>query len=257
MRRIRRSARGMLYRSPGAGPIPVIGFVVTWLLMGLASSVQAETYTLYTEELPPYVMRDGKQISGAGVDVVTELFRRAGYDFQVKVLPWKRAYLMGRTEENSCVFPVQRSQENEVLFQWVSPIFISHSAFYSLADASFRIRSLKDVENLTIGSYLGSGDAEYLEDQGFELELTSTNLSNMRKLALKRLDVWAVDTLTASYLIQHFGEVLLKKQLVYFTTLRALGCNLAVPEPVIAGLNNALKSMYADGTVDRILDGYR
>lgn len=122
------------------------------------------------------------------------LFERAGLDYEVRIVPWKRAYVAAQNDKDSCVFPVQRSQENEVLFQWVSPIVITHSAFFTAKGSSVDIRTLADADDLRIGSYIGSGDASYLQGQGCDVELTPNDVSNVKKLQSDRLDAWAADT---------------------------------------------------------------
>ena len=232
--------------------------VMLALVAGLTSGIlRAENITLFTEDLPPYSMEVDGRITGVTVDIVAELFRRSGYAFEVRMVPWQRAYLMARTEPASCAFPVQRSQENEALFHWVSPIVISRSAFYTLKDSPLRIRVLDDVRSVRIGTYRGSGVADYLVNQGFTLDLTTHDSQNLKKLALGRLDVWAADTLTANYLTRQLDLGPLQEQLVYFTVLRALACNLDTRAATIDSLNHTLRSMYADGAIDRIVEAYR
>lgn len=231
---------------------------VLLFLMACCGAVEAqEKFTLLTERLPPYsIMVDGV-VTGAGVDIVSELFRRANIPFDVFLLPWKRAELAAKTQSAHCFFPVQRSQENEVMFTWISPIVISHSAFYTLKDSAYQIRTLDDVQGLNIGTYRGSGVAHYLQDNGFTLDLTVIDAPNLDKLKLGRLDVWAADTLTAHYLAKQSNTSELKEQLVYFTTLRALACHPDTPESTVEKLNKVLKGMYVDGSIDDIVDRYR
>lgn len=239
------------------GPGGLRARVFAALLVGWNASLNAETFALMTEELPPYSMTVEGQASGASVDIVSELYRRAGFAFEVKIIPWRRADLAARSHSYHCFFPVQRSQENEVLFRWVSPIMISQSAFYTLPDTGVKIRTLRDAHRLKIGTYNGSGAASYLRDLGYQLELTTTDAPNLRKLEFNRINVWAADTLTANYLARQANETELEEQLVYFTTLRALACNLGTPQRFIDKLNLELKAMYSDGTIDRLLSRYR
>lgn len=225
--------------------------------MGASGTTVAAGFTLLTEELPPYSMSENGKPAGATVDIVGELFSRAGLEQEVKIVPWKRAYIAAQNESNSCVFPVQRSQENEVLFKWISPVVITHSAFFTMDDADTNIRTLADAENLRIGSYIGSGDANYLEGQGFDVALTPNDVSNLKKLDSGRLDAWAADTLTAPYLAKKVGITGLNEELVYFTTLRALACNLETDDSTVETLNQTLKSMYSDGTIEEIMNKYR
>lgn len=217
----------------------------------------AANYTLFTEELPPYSMRKSGGITGASVDIVAELFKRSGLSYEIKLQPFARAVNSTKTTPNTCVFPIERNQEREVAYKWISPILITQTAFYTLDDSKVQIRSLEDVAKLTIGTYNGSAPAEYLSAQGFQVQLTPKDEPNIKKLQAKRMDVWAADTLTAPYLARAANVSNLKERLVYFSALRALACNMAMEDAVVDRLEQELKSMYADGTIEKIMAAYR
>ncbi len=226
------------------------------LLMPLATA-QAASFTLLTEELPPYSIKQSGAPSGAAVDIVSELFKRAGLQFTVKIVPWQRAYNGAIEEANTCVFPIQRNQEREVLFQWVSPLLITQNGFYSLDSSPHNIRTIDDVKGLKIGSYRGSAVAEYLTSNGYTVDVVPKDAPNLQKLSANRIEVWAADTLVAAYLSKQANVTNIKEQLVYFSTLRALGCHLGTPQATIDTLQEELKKMYADGTVEGIMKRYR
>ena len=215
----------------------------------------AVTYTLYTEVLPPYSFVGGPQ-KGVAVDIASTLFERAGIPFEVKITPWKRAYVTVSETENTCFFPVQRNQEREVFFRWVSPLYISQTAFYGLKGDGIKIRTLQDAKNLRIGSYNGSAAAEYLDGIGYDIKTVVNDMQNIKKLNRKRIDLWAADPLS----VRHFSAlegVELDEKLVYFTTLRALACSLQTPESIVEKLQKELNAMYADGTIEKILKNYQ
>jgi len=223
----------------------------------ISLSVQATTFTLFTEELPPYAMKEKGKPTGASVDIVSELFKRVGLDFNVRIVPWKRAYLTTLEEANACIFPVQRNQEREVLFHWVSPILITQTGFYTNASASHDLRTMNDVKGLRVGSYKGSAAAEYLTGQGFKMSLITRDAPNIQKLQAKRIDVWAADTLMAGHMMKERSVTDVNESLIYFTTLRALACNLDTPLETIDKLSSTLKQMYTEGVVEKIKAKYR
>ena len=226
------------------------------LLVLVSPITSAASFTLLTEELPPYSIKKGGT-SGAAVEIVSELFKRAGLQFNVKIVPWQRAYNGAVEDANTCVFPIQRNQEREALFQWISPVLITQNAFYTLDDSKHSIRTIDDVKGLKIGSYRGSAVAEYLTSNGYTVDLVPKDAPNMQKLGAGRIDVWAADTLVASHLTKKANVTNVKEQLVYFSTLRALGCNLSTSQSTIDKLQAELKSMYGDGTIEKIMMKYR
>ncbi|MCL9780098.1 ABC transporter substrate-binding protein [Vibrio sp. S4M6] len=230
-------------------------FVATFLFASL--TVSAQTYTLLTEAQPPYAEQSGGRISGVAVDIVSKLFKDVGLEYKVAIMPWKRAYATAQHFPNSCVFPVQRSQERESQFHWVSPILITLTAFFTNADSTTSIRTLNDVAKLRIGSYLGSATAQYLQSQGFHVELTIRDEQNIHKLRRQRIDVWATDILVANYLLRQSSESdSIKQRLAFFSTLRGIACNKQVPIKVINRLSEQLKQMYLDGTIEAMLKPY-
>ncbi|MBU2705370.1 transporter substrate-binding domain-containing protein [Zooshikella marina] len=218
-------------------------------------SSYAVEYKLFTEELPPYSFKKGKELKGVSIDIVSMLFNKASLPYELKIVPLRRAFNMAKTQKYNCVFPVQRTQAREALFQWVSPTLITKTGFYTMEDSPHTIKTIDDVKKMEIGSYSGSAVVDYLEKLGYTIRLTSKEENNVHKLANKRIDVWAADTITSSYYAKK-NNVKLKEQLVYLTTLRALACNLETPIEDIEKLQSVLKSMYADGSISKIQSQY-
>lgn len=234
-------------------PIILMGTILG--AMSLSSAVQAEKFVLYTEELPPYSFKSGDR-RGAAIDIASTLFERAGLDYEVKITPWKRAYVTVENTANTCLFPAQRNQEREASFQWVSPLYISQTAFYGMKGDGLEIRTLNDAKGLKIGSYNGSAAAEYLEGFGYDVKTVAHDKQNIMKLSRNRVDLWASDTLSVIHQSKVQNQELDQK-LVYFTTLRALACSLDIPRATVDKLQMVLNSMYGDGTIDKIMVSYR
>jgi len=211
--------------------------------------------SLITEELPPYAYRDQGKVVGASVEIIEALFKEAGVPYEIKMFPWKRAFELVQTS-NACVFPIQRSQEREALFNWVSPVLVTQTGFYTGKGKNVDVRTLKDAMPFEIGTYRGSAVEEYLVGQGFTVSTTTKDEANIHKVKAGRLDLWAADTLSASYLAKK-NNIELNEVMVYFTTLRALACNPKVNANLIEKLRGALQVIYQKGIVDSILKKYK
>jgi len=237
--------------------IAILCFKILCLGLANITVVNADSYTLYTQELPPYSIKQAEGITGVSVDIVSELFRRTEVGFKIKLFPLKRAYALAQKSPRSCIFPIQRTQERESSFKWVSPILITRTGLYSLPNTPINITVLDDAKAFRIGTLLGSADSEYLDALGFKVSEIRKLNRTIRMLQAKRISFWAVDGLTASYFAKRQGGTKLKLHLNYFTSLRALACNLSLSDDLIARLQGELKMMYRDGTVTRITDRYR
>ncbi|WP_133296095.1 transporter substrate-binding domain-containing protein [Zooshikella ganghwensis] len=175
------------------------GIFIFIILIGVPQFIFAKKLQLYTEELPPYSMQKGTQPNGISVEIVSLLFDRAKLEYEIRVVPWKRSFSMLQNRSNSCAFPVQRNQEREVVFHWISPILITHTAFYTNKQSSLHIRTLEDARYLEIGSYAGSAIVDYLSNLKFIVRTTTKEENNILKLTHNRIDIWAADTNTAKY----------------------------------------------------------
>lgn len=201
----------------------------------------------------PYVFERDETEKGLAVRYVDALMKRAGIDYDLRLLPPKRALLYTSTNNGSCVFPVERSQEREVLFSWVSPILVSrHGLFAFPRGKPGDISVLKDAQDLTIGSYLGSGIGDYLRSLEFQVDFASDNDANIHKLKADRIDLWASDTLSAAFIADQANVELGEAEFVFFSSLKAMACNLGVSDHSIKHLNRLLREMYQDGSFKRI-----
>ncbi len=145
--------------------------------------------------------------------------------FTIEVYPLKRALKMATTQADTCVFPVERSQERETALRWVSPLVISRYGFYSAPGHALSLPTLESARPYSIASYLGSGVGEYLLSRGFNVVEVSSAKLGPNMLAHKRFDLWVSDTRTAEALNSSAGPKLGPAALVFLSTLRAMGCH--------------------------------
>lgn len=218
-----------------------------------SSAYSTDKIQLVSFEDPPYVFTKGKLKTGLTVRYIDELMWRSDMNYRMTIMPAKRALLYALNTPNTCVFPIARSQEREVQYSWVSPISISRHGFFKSSKSELPpIRVLNDAKDLRIGSYLGSAIGEYLSSMDFNVDYASDNRANILKLNAERIDLWASDTLTAKFIANQENKDLASPELVFFTTVKAMGCHPDVDSKVIQRLNDNLKAMYQDGTIERI-----
>ena len=73
-------------------------FVITFPLVG---SAWAQYLEVVTEQYPPYNYEEDGQVKGVGTEVVEEVLKEAGIDYNIKVLPWARALKKAETENTA------------------------------------------------------------------------------------------------------------------------------------------------------------
>lgn len=225
-------------------------------LFSLGTTAQPATkLVLYTEQLPPYAYDDGQVMTGVAVEALRTLMQRAELQYEVQFFPWRRSYQMAMQGENRCVFPVQRSQQREASFYWISPLLVTRTVLYG-QDAAISIQVLDDARPYSIGAFIGSATEAYLTEHGFNVFAAPREISNVRKLTSGRIQLWATDELMASYLLQQHAVKGVEAKLAYFTSLRGIACSLSTNPQVIERLQQALASLYADGSIQAIMLRY-
>lgn len=222
--------------------------------VSLTAHAQQKTYTLEFTDNPPFTLTENGQNKGVAIGAVSKLFEKAGIKYQYRNVPLARAMADAKSQENTCVFPVQRSQDMEAEYQWVGPIFITSSGLFMRQDATAQFLTLSDAKKMKIGALRGSGDAEYLKRHGFSVEEANTQEQNVEKLTTKRFDIWATDELSAKYFIAKSGskEKMPKDVFTFRRTLSSLACNVKMPKADVAKLQEILDGMLKDGTIQKL-----
>jgi polar amino acid transport system substrate-binding protein len=201
-----------------------------------------------TESSPPSAMMEGKRITGFAAEKIRVVLQRAGIDYEMEMLPWRRAFLMAQSQPNTCVFSTTRVPEREARFKWVGPTHENDWTLFGLAGRDYRISKLEDAKKLRIGAYNGDVRGEYLTQNGYNVDTVQDRLSNPRKLLLNRVDLWATSIRTGSAIVAQNGwKGRIVPVLTYKRTELFLACNPAVPDALVARMNTALQAMNREG----------
>jgi polar amino acid transport system substrate-binding protein len=221
-----------------------------------AASTKPRLY-LTTETSAPSSMLDGTRVIGIATDKVREAMQRAGVDYTIELLPWKRAYLAAQQRPDACVYSTSRTPEREGLFKWVGPTDVGHWVMLARADSKLKLRSLDDAKGLRIGTYNGDARDAYLRERGFRVDAANEDLANAGKLLLDRIDLWAASLRSGSTILTRYGYDKKIVPLLVFNRIEMyLACNRGVPDEVVARLNAAFVAIARDGTGRRIERSY-
>ncbi|MGC4009274.1 MAG: ABC transporter substrate-binding protein [Pseudomonas sp.] len=246
--------------------------LLAWLGCGLllASAARAETdssdysVVLLTENFPPYNMAiNGKNfaqedsIDGIAVDIVKEMFKRAGVQYSLTLrFPWDRIYKLALEKPGYGVFVTARLPERESQFKWVGPIGPDDWVLLAKADSKITLNNLDEAKQYRVGAYKGDAMADYLTEHGFEPVLALRDQENAGKLQEGSIDLWASGDPAGRYLAKQVGVTGLKTVLRFNSDQLFLALNRETPDAVVQKLQGALDKMRAEGFVDDVLNSY-
>ncbi|SDI76584.1 polar amino acid transport system substrate-binding protein [Pseudomonas flavescens] len=238
-------------------------------LLVMASAARAEidpnyNVVLLTENFPPYNMAiNGKNfaqednIDGIAVDVVREMFKRAGVSYSLTLrFPWDRIYKLALEKPGYGVFVTARLPEREQLFKWVGPIGPDDWVLLARGDSNLVVSNLQQARQYRIGAYKGDAIAEYLDKQGLQPITSLRDQENARKLVNGQIDLWATGDPAGRYLARQEGVSGLKTVMRFNSAQLYLALNRDVPDEVVQKLQSELDKMRAEGYVDSILNSY-
>jgi polar amino acid transport system substrate-binding protein len=236
------------------------------VMAGAARAEVDENYSvvLLTENFPPYNMSiNGKNfaqednIDGIAVDIVREMFKRAGVKYSLTLrFPWDRIYKLALEKPDYGVFVTARLPEREQSFKWVGPIGPDDWIMLARADSQIALASLDDARKYKVGAYKGDAIAEYLAQQKLEPVTALRDQENARKLEKGQIDLWATGDPAGRYLAKQEGVSGLKTVLRFNQAELFLALNKDVPDEVVHKLQAALDQMRTEGFVDEILNSY-
>ncbi|WP_213159948.1 substrate-binding periplasmic protein [Pseudomonas aeruginosa] len=244
----------------------LFALLATLLLVG---GVRAETdpdysMVLLTENFPPYNMAiNGKNfaqednIDGIAVDIVREMFKRAGIKYSLTLrFPWDRIYKLALEKPGYGVFVTARLAEREDKFKWVGPIGPDDWVLLAKGDSPITLGSLDEAKKYRIGAYKGDAIAELLGKNGFEADLALRDQENAQKLVKGQIDLWASGDPAGRYLAKQEGVTGLKTVLRFNSDQLYLALNRETPDEVVQKLQAALDGMRKEGFVEDILNSY-
>lgn len=236
------------------------------VLTGVARAEVDPNYSvvLLTENFPPYNMAvNGKNfaqeenIDGIAVDIVREMFKRAGVQYSLTLrFPWDRIYKLALEKPGYGVFVTARLPEREQLFKWVGPIGPDDWVLLAKGDSPLSLASLDEAKQYRIGAYKGDAISQYLTEKGVEHSTSLRDQENARKLMSGQIDLWATGDPAGRYLAKQEGVSGLRTVLRFDSAELYLALNKEMPDEIVAKLQAALDQMRAEGFVDETLNNY-
>jgi len=172
--------------------------------------------TITSGEYAPWVGRDLPH-GGFINHIIALAFAKSGYKVQFRFLPWKRAY----DEVKMGVYPASSywydSTGRSANFVQSKPIFTESVYFiYNKAKPLKKWNTLDDLKGFTIGATDGftytKGFWDRVKNKKLNVELTTSDDLNLRKLMSGRVDLVPIERHVAYHLIlKDYGKQALKK----------------------------------------------
>jgi polar amino acid transport system substrate-binding protein len=203
----------------------------------LGTSTQAAPLLAVTTEFPPF-QSSQPQPWGMALETAQALAQANGDTLEVRFLPWARAYQMAETTPGLLIFCLARTPERENRYDWVGRIAPNDVTVWRLASRQeIQARSLEQAKVWQLGATAGDMKLHYLQENGFvagdNLQVSSDDLTNLRKLYARRID-----------LLPFSNRIVLQ----YRAAQAGLDYHALVPAFSLPALSNELYLAFSPGT---------
>lgn len=234
--------------------------LVLFTLLTLAGPVQARKLLLAATEYPPYYS-ESLERGGPVAELTVTALRNAGYDVEVRFMPWARALRQGEQGQVDGLIGVWRSAERERTFFYSEPVVSNRIVLCRRGTAGpDRFTTWDAIRPYTVGVVRGYADPEGLAAAGVSTEAVTDDLQNLRKLVAGHIDLVLIDSRVQQYLSRrHLGpkaalvdclQPAVQEHPQYLVVSRSTTGG----EAIVAGFNEQLQRLRRSGEFKRIAE---
>lgn len=229
----------------------------------ISATCLSQQFQIVSEEIPPLQMLDNNnQPSGAMVEIVQAMLKKAQLSSEIKFYPWARSYQLALSKKNTIIFSLFRDKKREKKFQWIGKLYTLKSYLATLkSKPEININSLTDAKKYSIGTIRSDLAESYLREHSFKnndnLIISSKYDVLWELLYSGRIDAAFTNDKVWRYEIAAIGldpnEIKLNYQVPNFANDLYIAASLQTDASIVHALKNALSEMKKDGSYQKIL----
>lgn len=152
--------------------------LAAWAMPGLGRAATALEWV--AADLPPFAWEAPGGPRGFAHDLAVAMSQRLGRPEQVTYVPWARAVRMVEQGPHYGVFPLARTPERELQFQWLVPLMTVRYGLYTLATEE-RLE-LTQLRESRVGVLRGSPLVATLRVEGFKTVIAAKDYRDLLRL---------------------------------------------------------------------------
>jgi polar amino acid transport system substrate-binding protein len=230
---------------------------------GLCSQLKVvNILNILSYETPPLAYEENRETAGIATEIVEKLLKKADTKYFITIYPWEEAYTRAASKENSMIYPLSRTSENEFNFKWIGPIADNSVCLFKLQDGKdINIMAINTLNNYKIGVAKDSPAHKLLLINNISKNLTiEDNIqSTIKQLYNKQVDMIAGNKLELLYQIKKLG---LNHNNLYknFTLIKKngyyLGFNKFTSKDLFNKVKKAFDQLESSGEIRIIEDNF-
>lgn len=249
--------------------VAILGVILS--LGGLPARAQGKKVVLNTLDWEPYI---GEKLPGKGYvfEIVSEAFKSAGYQVEIRFVPWARAVDEGETGHVDGIFPEYMDEGRLSHFIYSASYPGGPLGFLARKDSKIVIpgdlqkdqtRTLQGMKQYSFGVVRDYVNTKEFDGASFlKKDVADSDEQNIRKLQAKRSDLIVIDKFVAQYVIkskmaQFSGELEFLEPPLEIKPLYVLFSKKAPgAEQKVKDFNDGLARLQKSGAIKAILKKY-
>jgi len=196
------------------------------------------------------------------VDIAREIFARLNKPVEINIYPYERCLYQMKTGERDVLLMAKKNPEREQFMLFTDVVASDPQLFYfdSAHKPAFQWTTWSDLKGYKVGVVRGFDYGPFRSEakkHGVHVEEVSDELQNIRKLMAGRLDLIILNRSTAVYFkqsnpassanLKSADKAVTNAQFHYALSKKGAAA------PLLAQMNDAIRQMKADGTIQRII----
>lgn len=235
----------------------MIRYFVSMVVLGVlwvARPAVAADVVVYTENYGDFnSVDDSGQVVGPAADLIRQVMDETGLDYDIKLVPWNRAYTLATKLDNALIYALLRQSEREPNFHWIVPVFETPLYLYGRQDETrpITIEALKQG-HYTAACMLGDASCLILNDLGVPddhiYKVSDSHRGETKVVASGRADVFIAQDLHHDEHGEHGSPADFKQLAKLPSTQRFyLAAGKQVQPGLVEAVRKAYKSLKASG----------
>jgi polar amino acid transport system substrate-binding protein len=216
---------------------------------------------------PPKSWMDHGRPKGILVDVLREIATRTGLAFNLRLVPWKRAYT-NALEGRGGIFGLSVNRKRMALFDFSEVLYVDEIRLVVIKGHEFPYHSVEDLKGMVVGVTRGASYGDEFERARRTIFIPSEDsgtVSRLRMLLAGRIDAALIGPGEASVRLTIDRDKELVKNRGQFVILDTpfvrddnyIGFSLDMHrQNTLAKINRALRKMREEGAIRRIEERY-
>ena len=226
----------------------------------LCTRVVADNKTITLATLPwePFYGPDLED-EGYLTALAREAFKRAGYNCEIKYMPWNRALELSKKGKYDGALGIFYNEDRARFFEFSSPLDESRMTFFTKTGKTISYKNLKDLKQYKIGQVLGYHYTEEFNTANFLTKYRSYSTEvNVNLLLRDKIDMLIASEKVMTYLINNKfpkHKPIFKKiypQLISNKLHISISKKKNGAKQIINDFNCELENMKKDGTFNKI-----